>query len=236
MESTNTNVNPNSTSSSQSLQMRIFTWSIRNKRYIFWTIRLGYAFILTIYLLAAYAAFTRSDSYFSIYYDWGLTFGRSAIVFLGVAVLPGILGRFGINWQVTRIITFFRRQVGITVFLLAFSHYSVIRNLPVLSGQVPFVFPYSLFEMFGFTAFCILFLMYITSNNWSMAKLGPWWKRLHRFVYVVLWLLVLHTALQRISLWSGLIIIFAAIETASLIYLWVKNKNKVPPQAATPQV
>lgn len=210
-----------------SWQLKIFTWTIRNKRYIFWLIRINYVFILGILLLSTYAAFTKSSAYFSFYYDWAIRFARMAIVLLGVAVLPGILGRFGIKWQATRIITFFRRQVGISVFLLAFTHYSIVRLLPVLSGQVPFQFPYSLFEMFGFFAFCILALMYVTSNNLSMAKLGPWWKKLHRLVYVVLWLLVFHTALQRISIWSVMIFVFALAETVSLVYMYFKNKKKV---------
>jgi DMSO/TMAO reductase YedYZ heme-binding membrane subunit len=67
--------------------------------------------------------------------------------------------------------------------------------------------------------------MFLTSNNLSVKRLGKWWKRLHRVVYIVVWLLVLHTGLQRISVWTYFIGVFAVLEIGSLIYNYLKKKQ-----------
>ncbi|MCR4324641.1 MAG: ferric reductase-like transmembrane domain-containing protein [Candidatus Curtissbacteria bacterium] len=164
--------------------------------------------------------------YFQTFYDLGRTMGQAAIILLGIVVLPGILGRFGIEIRITRIITVFRRQLGILVFILAFSHFYLVRFMPWVTGLFPFWTVWQLFEYLGAAALSLLFVMFLTSNNYSMRTLGRWWKRTHRIVYVVLWLLVLHTGLQRISIWSVFIFIFAALEVASLLYARFKSKSQ----------
>jgi len=56
--------------------------------------------------------------------------GRITLVLLGIVVFPGILGRLQIEIPITRVITLFRRQLGITVFLLGLTHYEFIRGIP----------------------------------------------------------------------------------------------------------
>jgi len=161
---------------------------------------------------------------FQTFYELGKWFGRAAITLLGIVVLPGILGRFGIEIKITRLITVFRRQLGILVFVLAFSHYHLVRGMPKIIGLFP-LFSFAVFEYFGIAALTLLFFMFLTSNNWSVKKLGKKWKILHRVVYVVLWLLVLHTALQRISIWSLWIFAFAVLEVSSLAYGFFRNSK-----------
>jgi len=156
-------------------------------------------------------------------FDIGPWLGRIALALLGIVVLPGILGRFKIEIPITRIITLFRRQLGITVFLLALTHYEFVRGIPLLSGQIPFKLPFPLFETVSFYALMIMFFMFLTSNNPSIKKLGKWWKRLHRLIYLAVWLLVLHTGLQRISIWSVLILIVTTLELLSWIIFFLKK-------------
>ena len=157
----------------------------------------------------------------------GKKFGQLSLLLLGLVVTPGILGRFGIEIKLTRIITLFRRQLGITVFLLAFTHYHFVRGLPRLQGVIPFKLPLPLFETVGMLALFILFLLFLTSNNFSKKKLGKWWKILHRFVYLAIWSLVFHTGLQRISIWTFFIFTFAVLEILSFVYSWSKTKTSV---------
>lgn len=166
------------------------------------------------------------------YYDLGRKFGQYAIFSLLLAILPGILGRFGIRIPITLTLTFFRRQLGILTFIFAFSHFYFISLLPSIALNM---FPpqFVLFTTFGLLALTFLFLLFITSNNFSVIKLGPWWKRLHRSVYIVLWLILLHTAMQRWSIYAILIGIFAALEVASLLYIFWKKRSSVSSQ--TPQ-
>ncbi len=44
----------------------------------------------------------------------------------------------------------------------------------------------------GFSAFLLLTPLAMTSNQWSMKKLGRRWKSLHQLVYVIITLGILH--------------------------------------------
>lgn len=184
---------------------------------------LGYVFIVLFLLLSSYLISTQSVLE-PIIYGIGKKFGQLSLLILALIVTPGILGRFRLEIPISRIITAYRRQLGITTFLLAFSHASIVRILPKLLGIIP-IFPLLVFETLGQFALLILFIMFLTSNNLSVKKLGKNWKRLHRFIYVVLWLLVLHMGLQRISVWSALIFSFASLEIISLIYDFMTKRN-----------
>lgn len=180
--------------------------------------------ILILFLTIGVWRYVSKNQIDQLFYTTAVSFGRVALVLLGVVVLPGILGRFGIEIPITRIITAYRRQFGILVFLFAFSHATLVRTLPKLLGIIPTI-PLVVFETFGVLALTILFFMFFTSNNLSVKTLGKNWKRLHRFIYLALWLLVLHTGLQRISIWSVFIFAFATLEIASLIYYYLKKKQ-----------
>ena len=185
-----------------------------------------YLFII-IYIFAGTHSIVSGNN-LAVYFQLsGKKFGQLALILLGTVVTPGILGRFGVEIKLTIIITLFRRQLGITVFLLAFTHYFFVRLLPRLQGQIPWKPPYPIFELMGMSAFFILFLMFLTSNNFSKKKLGRWWKILHRFVYLAIWLLVFHTGLQRISIWTFFIFTFAVLEVVSWIYYWNLKKKAI---------
>lgn len=205
-------------------QTKIFEFfAVRNKLIVtlFWFV---YIPTLVILLAGAYQIVTLGP-HIVLASDIGKKFGQLALSLLGVVVLPGILGRFKVEIKITRLITLFRRQLGILVFLLAFSHYILVRFLPTMT-----ILPLSPFELMGSLALVMLFFMFLTSNNISMRHLGRWWKRLHRIIYVILWLLVLHTGLQRISIWTIMIGFFAILEVVSLIYDWWRKRSLVPKQ------
>ena len=48
------------------------------------------------------------------------------------------------------------------------------------------------FRMYGAFALFIIVLMTLTSNRWAVNWLGKQWKRLHRFVYAAILLVVIH--------------------------------------------
>jgi len=182
-------------------------------------------FAIIIFLIFGANSYIQKGQIDQFFYTSGVYFGRTALTLLGIVVLPGILGRLGLEIKLTRIITLFSRQLGILVFVLAFSHYQLVRGISIYTGQIP-LFPRPIFEIMGTSALFLLFFMFLTSNNFSQKKLGKNWKRLHRVVYLILWLLVLHTGLQRISIWSLFIFTFAILELASLIYNYLKKKQQ----------
>ncbi|HLA03664.1 MAG TPA: ferric reductase-like transmembrane domain-containing protein, partial [Patescibacteria group bacterium] len=182
-------------------------------------------FAIILFLILGANSYIKKGQVDQFFYTSGVYFGRTALTLLGIVVLPGILGRFGIEIKLSRIITLFRRQLGILVFVLAFSHYQLVRGISIYTGQIP-LFPRPIFEVIGTTALFLMFFMFLTSNNFSQKTLGKNWKRLHRIVYVILWLLVFHTGLQRISIWSVFILTFAVLEVLSWIYFRLKKAGK----------
>lgn len=48
------------------------------------------------------------------------------------------------------------------------------------------------FVLVGFAAWLLLIPLALTSNRWSMKKLGKRWKKLHQLVYVIIILVLLH--------------------------------------------
>src|SRR3990167_5392694 len=205
-------------------QARIFETAAKKSPQIIPLFKYLYFAIILFLILGANSYITKGEVNQS-FYTIGVYFGRTALTLLGIVVLPGILGRFGVEIKFTRIITLFRRQLGILVFVLTFSHYQLVRGISVYTGQMP-LFPRPIFEVLGTSALFLMFFMFLTSNNFSQKTLGKNWKRLHRIVYVILWLLVFHTGFQRISVWSVLIITFATLEVLSWIYFWFKKPSK----------
>lgn len=87
-----------------------------------------------------------------------------------------------------------RRQLGLwcfTYIVLHLSAYTVFilgldwAQLGVELRKRPYI-------IVGVLAFIALFAMAITSNRYSMRKLGSGWKKLHRLIYVILALGLLH--------------------------------------------
>ena len=101
-----------------------------------------------------------------------------------------------------------RRHLGVTMFLLGLAHgiFSIVQ-FHALGNTNPLVslftanqqyssfvkFP---FEVLGFFALMILFLMAATSHDfWLRTLTAPVWKRLHMLVYVAYALLIAHVSL-----------------------------------------
>lgn len=204
-------------------QTKIFQWAALSRLKIIGSSKYLYLAITIFWIFATYVNLNHGTLE-DLIYKTGLSFGKIAILLLGIIVLPGILGRLKIEIKLTRIITLFRRQLGITAFLIAFTHFTIVRGTLYLTGLNPLKTSTPLFVLMGTGTLFILFFMFLTSNNLSQKKLGKWWKKLHRLIYIVLWLLVLHTGLQKISIWSVYIFIFASLEVISWIY-HLKNQK-----------
>ncbi|MGS0648586.1 protein-methionine-sulfoxide reductase heme-binding subunit MsrQ [Komagataeibacter melomenusus] len=88
----------------------------------------------------------------------------------------------------------YRRMLGLLAFWYALMHVSVYvaldqqGNLAVLWRDIT----HRPFLMLGFAAFVLLVPLALTSNDWSIRKLGRRWGRLHRLVYGVAVLVAVH--------------------------------------------
>lgn len=203
-------------------QTCVYQFLVRKKALIVWAF---WAVYVALFGFVMFAGYKMAETKEFVYSEVGREFGEYAILTLLAAMLPGILGRYGIKVPITLTLTFFRRQLGILTFMLAFAHASLLYLLPLFLSFFPFTFQQPLFIYAGISALFFLFLLFITSNNYSVLKLGRWWKRLHRVVYLILWLILLHTAMQRWSIYAMLIGIVAVLETTSLLYSFFKKKQ-----------
>lgn len=141
-------------------------------------------------------------------FDIGLKFGQAALMLYVLTLIPGILKRFNVLSQIRVVLHAFRRHFGIVMYIAMFIHMSWTTTLPLIS-----VFGYDLskfpmlatFQLVGLAAALILLPLFVTSNDFSVKKLGPWWKRIHRLTYVAMFLIFLHVALVESPKWLVLI-------------------------------
>jgi methionine sulfoxide reductase heme-binding subunit len=117
---------------------------------------------------------------------WALRF-----LCIGLVITP-LRDLFGIN------LIAYRRALGLLAFYYVLAHFAVYltldRGLILLSiaGDIlkrPYI-------MLGMAGLIMLIPLALTSNQWSIRRLGQRWNKLHKLVYPVLIVAVLHYALS----------------------------------------
>lgn len=117
---------------------------------------------------------------------WALRF-----LCLGLLVTP-IRDLFGVN------LIAYRRALGLLAFYYVLAHFTVYLTLDrglifsSIFGDIakrPYI-------MLGMAALVMLIPLAVTSNRWSIRKLGSRWVKLHRLVYAVIAAAALHYALS----------------------------------------
>ena len=211
-----------------SFSNQVFLWLVKNKHLVIKLFFLAHILKAINILTAAFfvARIADGNEIGVLFYDLGGKFGTLAALAFLVTTTPGIAKRFGIRHPVFNIVQTFRRHFGIATFLLTFTHYAVLRLVPMMTWQSFSLPPFR--ETLGFFAFCLFFVMFITSNDLSMKRLGKWWGRLHSVAYVIIWLVFAHVALEEIGLLTLLLGVYAITEWVSLIYFWTKKKPLIP--------
>jgi len=108
----------------------------------------------------------------------GLWTIRFLILTLAVSPARDLLG-----WNYLR----YRRALGLLTFYYALMHFTVYMVLDQaldFSAVVNDVLKRP-FIMFGMAGLALLVPLAVTSNNFSIRRLGPNWVRLHRLVYII---------------------------------------------------
>lgn len=121
---------------------------------------------------------------------WALRF-----LCLGLVITP-LRDLFNINLIV------YRRALGLIAFYYVLAHFAVYLTLDrglVFSSIIGDILkrPYI---MLGMAGLVMLIPLAVTSNRWSIRKLGPRWNSLHKLAYPILIVGVLHFVLARKSL------------------------------------
>ncbi len=85
-----------------------------------------------------------------------------------------------------------RRTIGLACFFYAMLHLAIYltNGLQTLLDEIT-----RLYIAAGLSAFAILLVMALTSNNWTQRRIGGRkWKKLHRIVYIAIPILIYHRA------------------------------------------
>lgn len=121
-----------------------------------------------------------------------------------------------------------RRWIGIYTFFFALIHVILVYNF-IFGWDINKLLnhPNKLFLSFGTIALIILTLLAITSNNFSVKKLGKNWKKLHMLIYLALLLALIHSfRVGLIYLKSDVVKILVLIVIALILYLkFIKFKK-----------
>lgn len=155
--------------------------------------------------------------------------GILATILFVLTIIPGIVQRLKLTQlsAITNPLRFSRRTMGVAMFFAALSHYLFAIAFKVIkTGNPPEVQNYFIF---GFLALFLSLWLALTSNTFAKQKIGKWWKRLHSVMYLIVWLIFLHTVLIEISAISAIVGIFAVVELYSLIKANYLDKKKMLP-------
>jgi len=120
-------------------------------------------------------------------------YGEAALIFLvaGLAVSP-LRRTVGLN------LIRFRRAIGLSAFFFLLCHLLVWAALDVQTvARVWADIVKRPYITVGMVSFMLLVPLALTSNNWSVRRLGPRWRSLHRLTYVAVFLGGVHFVMLR---------------------------------------
>ncbi|MEI6728503.1 MAG: hypothetical protein WCK98_02565 [bacterium] len=176
------------------------------------------------------ALFALADEF--LQYKLGKLLGIVSVGVFIVTVLPGIFRRFKVKGflnQIQNLLMYNRARLGILMFVIATAHYLLTFLVPAIRiGIIPPAF--LTFELFGVVALFGSFPLFLTSNNFSKKLLKKNWGRLHALVYILIWAIFLHVALNaetdlvKYLIAIGLLIV-GALQVMSLVFEKLEKKT-----------
>lgn len=146
--------------------------------------------------------------------------GEIALQFLivGLAITP--LRRYvGVN------MLRFRRAFGLLAFIYVVLHLLVWLVLDVgILNQIWADILKRPYITIGMIAFGLLLPLAATSNNWSVRKLGPAWRRLHKLVYLIVILGAVHFIMVK-KVWEVEPLVYLAVIIGLLALRFPKRRR-----------
>ncbi|MCM2451571.1 protein-methionine-sulfoxide reductase heme-binding subunit MsrQ [Agrobacterium vitis] len=135
----------------------------------------------------------------------------------------------------------YRRALGLLVFYYVLAHFAVYLTLDrglILSSILGDILkrPYIMLGMLGLI---LLIPLALTSNHWSIRKLGSRWNTLHKASYIILAAGLLHFVLSRKSftlepaVYTGIVIVLLGYRLVRPRLMAAKRKKAALAKAAT---
>lgn len=156
--------------------------------------------------------------------------GDLALYYLLLNLAVGAAIGFGFRFPaLLRFLLTGRRFLGVTTFVILMAHVFLYLAMEGFALQAFTQIVTKLYLILGVSAFSILFLLAITSNDFSVRKLGGKnWKRLHRFVHLSAALITVHVLLiEKADLvkFGSLFILLWSLQLACFVYRKTKKKH-----------
>jgi len=205
---------------------KLFSYLVSRRILIINIFKIIYILLALFYMIGASIILTQNVLSL-LFYQLALGAGRTALVLFIITLIPGIAARFGFHHKIISLLRIFRRYIGILMYLFTFIHFSFLRLFPTIASN--YLAPFALFEISSLTALFILFFLFITSNDLSVRLLKINWYRIHRAIYIAMFFIFFHVALQRFSIWTALMGTTLIIMIISFFYSYIKFK-KLPYQ------
>lgn len=142
-------------------------------------------------------------------YSAGLLMGRISLVLYILTLISGICRRFTLKGRIVSVLTLYRKELGIAMYIFAFMHALFFVSF---SLEIP------VFRIFGILGLLILTPLFLTANKFATLRLKQNWKKLHKLTYPALGLIFLHTALIRLSIFSALAFTTLILLASSFVY------------------
>lgn len=192
----------------------IYHFCISSRKIILTFFKFVY-FGAVIFIISALLLAPLNNTALSLFYAMGKSgrfFGDASLLLFVLTLLPGIGERVGMKNKFLSIVKIYRKQIGILMYFFALLHFVLSRAIFIRT--LTEFFHFSTFEIMGAASLLILFFLFITSNTASLIRLKLNWYRIHRFIYIGMFSIFLHVALQGLSVWTvlmGLVLIFQIV-------------------------
>ncbi|MBB5703136.1 sulfoxide reductase heme-binding subunit YedZ [Ochrobactrum daejeonense] len=130
----------------------------------------------------------------------------------------------------------YRRALGLLAFYYALMHFSTYMVLDQRLDMATIVADILRrpFITIGMASLLMLLPLALTSNNWSIRKLGRRWNSLHRLVYVAIAGGAIHFIMS-VKSWPAEPVIYGAIVTLLLLWRLVRAQTRSRKTAARPR-
>ena len=179
------------------------------------------SYLLWVALVISF--FVRSILPLTIWSAVGRQMGTLAALSLAVSLIPGVIKRFSWQgfWRSAQIFLMAqRRWIGILMFQFVLLHFIWNRLFFYLKFGIPNLNAIPLSQQIGFAAFLLLFPLVLTSNDLAVKILRRNWQRIHYLIYIIVWLVMLHTALIGELKYTLLMFFLALAQVVSWIWKW----------------
>lgn len=171
--------------------------------------------------------FVEPRTYVEIWFEVGRKLGSLSALLYIATLVPGILKRFTVLPLTRAAFRLPRREIGVTMFIFAFVHQWLVRSIPVVLETGSFL-PIDNHSLAGMASLTLLFPLWMTSNDFSVKKLGKWWERIHSLTYVAMFSILVHVALISERTIATLLFITMLLEIGSWMYAWTRKKQSPP--------